>query len=74
MVVTSPKSRQRCNYLYTFQIHAELRAGFRSGKLKSIAYRKYQILQLGYLIKDNAKRISEALTADLGRPDFENQL
>ncbi|KAF7426026.1 hypothetical protein PC9H_008391 [Pleurotus ostreatus] len=54
------------------KIHAELRSGFYSGKLKSIAYRKYQILQLGYLLQDNAQRIDEALTADLGRPSVEN--
>lgn len=56
------------------QIHAELRAGFQTGKLKSIAYRKYQILQLAYLIKDNAKRFEEAFAADLGRPPLESEL
>ncbi|KAG6872490.1 hypothetical protein C0995_009352 [Termitomyces sp. Mi166 len=53
------------------QIHAQLRAGFKAGKLKSIAYRKYQLLQLAYLIKDNKKRLEEALNADLGRPALE---
>ncbi|KAK7467379.1 Hexadecenal dehydrogenase [Stygiomarasmius scandens] len=54
------------------KIHAELKAGFYSGKLKSIAYRKYQILQLAYLIKDNAKRFEEAFASDLGRPPLES--
>jgi aldehyde dehydrogenase (NAD+) len=51
--------------------HRELRKGFESGKLKSIAYRKYQLLQLGYLVQDNAKRFEEALASDLGRPALE---
>ncbi|KAF8226652.1 NAD-aldehyde dehydrogenase [Tricholoma matsutake] len=51
--------------------YAALRAGFKSGKLKSVAYRKYQLLQLAYLIRDNEKRFVEALTSDLGRPTFE---
>lgn len=57
-----------------FQIHADLRGGFRSGKLKSIAYRKYQLLQLGYLVKDNIQRFRDALAADLGRPEQESDL
>lgn len=53
------------------RIHAELRTGFQSGKLKPIAYRKYQLLQLAYLVKDNSKRLEEALVKDLGRPPLE---
>ncbi|GLB42204.1 putative aldehyde dehydrogenase family protein [Lyophyllum shimeji] len=53
------------------KIHAELRTGFQSGKLKPIAYRKYQLLQLAYLVKDNSKRLEEALAKDLGRPPLE---
>ncbi|KAG6897002.1 hypothetical protein C0992_004713, partial [Termitomyces sp. T32_za158] len=53
------------------KIHAQLRASFKTGKLRSIAYRKYQLLQLAYLIKDNKKRFEEALNADLGRPAIE---
>jgi len=53
------------------KLHATLRAGHNSGKLRSIEYRKYQLLQLAYLVKDNAKRFEEALTADLGRPVLE---
>ena len=55
------------------QIHTELKNGFNSGKLKSIAYRKYQLLQLAYMIKDNSERLQEALMADLGRPALEAQ-
>ncbi|KZT24852.1 NAD-aldehyde dehydrogenase [Neolentinus lepideus HHB14362 ss-1] len=52
-------------------IHAALDKGFRSGKTKSIAYRKQQLLNLGYLLKDNAERLQEAFAADLGRPHLE---
>jgi len=51
--------------------YAALRAGFKSGKLRSLAYRKYQLLQLLYLVRDNDKRFAEALTSDLGRPELE---
>ncbi|KAJ7074072.1 NAD-aldehyde dehydrogenase [Mycena amicta] len=54
------------------QIHAELNAGFKSGKTKSIAYRKYQLLQLAYLVQDNAKALEETLAKDLGRPPLES--
>ncbi|KAF8888613.1 NAD-aldehyde dehydrogenase [Infundibulicybe gibba] len=53
------------------KLHGDLKAGFRSGKFKSLAYRKYQLLQLAYLIKDNEKRFESALASDLGRPSFE---
>ncbi|KAF8069067.1 NAD-aldehyde dehydrogenase [Lyophyllum atratum] len=53
------------------KIHAELRTGFQIGKLKSIPYRKYQLLQLAYLVKDNSERLEEALATDLGRPPLE---
>jgi len=56
------------------KIQAELRAGFQSGKLKSIAYRKYQLLQLGYLVKDNTKRFEDAMALDLGRPALEGHM
>ncbi|KAF8221246.1 NAD-aldehyde dehydrogenase [Tricholoma matsutake] len=52
--------------------YAALRAGFNSGKFKSIAYRKYQLLQLAYLIRDNEKRFVEALASDLGKPALES--
>ncbi|KAJ6531227.1 aldehyde dehydrogenase [Mycena capillaripes] len=54
------------------RIHAELRAGFNAGKTKSIAYRKYQLLQLAYLIQDNAKAFEDALAQDLGRHKLES--
>jgi aldehyde dehydrogenase (NAD+)/aldehyde dehydrogenase (NAD(P)+) len=52
-------------------ILSELRQGFLSGKLRPIAYRKYQILQLAYLLQDNSQRFQDALAADLGRPPLE---
>jgi aldehyde dehydrogenase (NAD+) len=56
------------------QIHASLRAGFKSGKLTSIAYRKYQLIQLVYFLKDNMSRFEEALKKDMGRPVLESRL
>ncbi|KAF9471948.1 NAD-aldehyde dehydrogenase [Pholiota conissans] len=54
-------------------IRNELRAGFASGKLQSIPYRKYQITQLIYLVKDNMTRFEEALKKDLNRPVLESR-
>ncbi|EIW78299.1 NAD-dependent aldehyde dehydrogenase [Coniophora puteana RWD-64-598 SS2] len=53
------------------QMHAALRAGFRSGKMKSIAARRTQLTQLGYLVQDNMERFKEAFAADLGRHPME---
>ncbi|KAG7090418.1 hypothetical protein E1B28_009537 [Marasmius oreades] len=54
------------------KIYDELRAGFQSGKTKSIEYRKYLLVQLMYMVKDNAERFENALKEDLGRPPFES--
>ncbi|KAJ7940200.1 NAD-aldehyde dehydrogenase [Mycena leptocephala] len=56
------------------KIHAELQAGFNTGKTRSVAFRKYQLLQLAYLIKDNAKNFEDALAQDLGRHKLESSL
>ncbi|KAL0568278.1 Hexadecenal dehydrogenase [Marasmius crinis-equi] len=56
------------------KIHDELKGTFRSGKTKSIAYRKYLLVQLMYLLHDNVGRFEDALKADLGRPPLESQL
>jgi aldehyde dehydrogenase (NAD+) len=42
--------------------------------MKSIAYRKYQLLQLGYMLKDNLDRWYEAAASDLGRPPIETDM
>jgi aldehyde dehydrogenase (NAD+) len=42
--------------------------------MKSIAYRKYQLLQLGYMLKDNLDRWYEAAALDLGRPSMETDM
>lgn len=51
-----------------------LRNGFKSGKLRSLEYRKYQILQLIYMIKENSERFDQALIDDTGRPVNETRL
>ncbi|PPQ80870.1 hypothetical protein CVT25_001879 [Psilocybe cyanescens] len=56
------------------KIRDSLRAGFASGKLRSNEYRKYQITQLIYLVKDNMTRFEEALFKDLGRPALEARM
>lgn len=56
------------------QIRDELRAGFASGKLKSIEYRKYQLKQLAYLLKDNLERFQDAMEKDFTRPVLESRL
>ncbi|TFK87170.1 aldehyde dehydrogenase [Polyporus arcularius HHB13444] len=56
------------------KIHATAREAFASGRTKSIAFRKAQIAQVGYLLKDNEQRIKDALKSDLGRPYLETEL
>ncbi|KAH9903141.1 NAD-dependent aldehyde dehydrogenase [Cubamyces lactineus] len=53
------------------KIHQHAREAFLSGKTRSIAFRKAQIAQVGYLLKDNEQRIKEALRRDLNRPELE---
>jgi acyl-CoA reductase-like NAD-dependent aldehyde dehydrogenase len=60
--------------MYLTQIHARLRAGFASRKLRSIEFRKAQLSQLAYLISDNKEAIARALKQDLGRPEFETDV
>ncbi|OSC99243.1 NAD-aldehyde dehydrogenase [Trametes coccinea BRFM310] len=51
-----------------YKIHERTRQAYRSGRAKSIAFRKQQIAQVGYIIKDNEDRFIEASKRDLGRP------
>lgn len=57
-----------------FQVYSALQKSFQSGKTKPIAFRKVQILQLAYLLKDNYERFKEAFAIDLGRPALEASL
>ncbi|KAH9902361.1 aldehyde dehydrogenase [Cubamyces lactineus] len=54
-------------------IHDTANHAFLSGKTKSLAFRKRQIAQVGYLVKDNEQRFKDALKADLGRPFLETE-
>ncbi|KAI0727112.1 aldehyde dehydrogenase [Fomitopsis betulina] len=56
------------------QIHEGLRQVFRSGKTKSIPFRKQQLLNLCYLVEENWERFKDALQSDLNRPRDEAQL
>ncbi|OSC99242.1 NAD-aldehyde dehydrogenase [Trametes coccinea BRFM310] len=53
------------------KIHQRARDAYRSGKAKSIAFRKDQIAQVGYMLRDNEERFIEAAKRDLGRPPQE---
>ncbi|KAI0634451.1 aldehyde dehydrogenase [Trametes polyzona] len=55
------------------KIHSRARQAYRLGKAKSIAFRKEQISQVGYLLKDNEERFVDALKHDLGRPSQETK-
>ncbi|KAF9051962.1 NAD-aldehyde dehydrogenase [Panaeolus papilionaceus] len=54
-------------------IRNELRAGFASEKMKPIAYRKYQLQKLMYMVKDNMSKFEETLKSDLNRPVLESR-
>ncbi|RDX42382.1 aldehyde dehydrogenase [Lentinus brumalis] len=56
------------------EVHECARRAFESHKAAPVAFRKAQIAQIGYLIKDNEKRLIEALQFDLGRPALETEL
>ncbi|PBK85531.1 NAD-aldehyde dehydrogenase [Armillaria gallica] len=56
------------------RIRDELQRGFGSGKLKSVAFRREQLLALAYLLQENQARFQEAMQRDLGRPPLETSL
>lgn len=49
----------------------EARATFATGKTRDLAWRKAQLKQVAKMIEENTDAITEALKADLRRPDFE---
>ena len=72
--VSSPLLASKLSNIRHSQIYDELKAGFASGKSRAIAYRKYQLAQLMYLLSDNLTRWDNALNLDLGRPLLECRL
>ncbi|KAN0064202.1 hypothetical protein ACQY0O_003369 [Thecaphora frezii] len=54
------------------KIVAELRSNFLTGKTRSIEYRKNQLKQLAFMLKDNADAFVESIRKDLGRSKFES--
>lgn len=51
--------------------YTTLQATFASGKTKEIAWRKWQLKQIWWLVDDNEALIREALTKDMNRHPFE---
>ncbi|KAH9933554.1 aldehyde dehydrogenase [Epithele typhae] len=56
------------------KIHARARAAFRAGRTKDVAFRKAQIAQVGYMLKDNEEAVIAAMKHDLGRPPLESEM
>ncbi|GAB7354595.1 hypothetical protein MBLNU459_g5037t2 [Dothideomycetes sp. NU459] len=54
------------------QIYSTLNATFKSGKTKSLAWRKWQLKQLWWMVEDNEDAIVQALSSDLNRHKFES--
>lgn len=50
----------------------ELRTAFLTGKTRSIEYRKNQLKQLAFMLKDHQEDFVESLRKDLGRARFES--
>ncbi|PFH47735.1 hypothetical protein AMATHDRAFT_67022 [Amanita thiersii Skay4041] len=55
-------------------IRDELRATFRSGRTRSLEWRRHQLLQLARMAKENGDALAAAVNADLGRPKLETFL
>lgn len=53
------------------QINEGLRKTFLTGKTRDLEYRKNQVKQLCFLLKDNQEALVEAIQKDLGRPKME---
>ncbi|KAL4931422.1 aldehyde dehydrogenase family protein [Aspergillus undulatus] len=51
--------------------YTTLRTTFRSGKTKEIAWRKWQLKQIWWMVEDNESLIQEALKKDMNRHPFE---
>ena len=56
------------------QILETARHTFLSDRARSVEFRKEQIAQVGYLLRDNEDRFKEALKLDLGRHAVETEL
>lgn len=54
------------------QIYRELSSGFRSGKTRSIEFRKNELIKFAYMMRDNKDRIIDALFEDQGKLKHES--
>lgn len=55
-------------------VHKTLKDTFRSGKLRSISFRRAQLAQLAYLLQDNYEAFQHALFQDFGKHPLEANL
>ncbi|CAI7654813.1 unnamed protein product [Penicillium glandicola] len=55
-------------------IHSTLTSTFRTGQTKDIAWRKWQLKQLWWLVEDNEQAILDAIKDDLNRSEVESYL
>ncbi|KAJ5941995.1 hypothetical protein N7516_002163 [Penicillium verrucosum] len=54
--------------------HSTLASTFQTGRTKDIAWRKWQLKQLWWLVEDNEQAILDAIKADLNRSEVESYL
>lgn len=54
--------------------HSTLASTFQTGRTKDIAWRKWQLKQLWWLVEDNEQAILDAIKADLNRSQVESYL
>lgn len=64
MAYTTPKQLENA--------YTTLHRTFKTGKTKSLAWRKWQLKQLFWMVADNEEAIAKALKADLNRHEFES--
>jgi aldehyde dehydrogenase (NAD+) len=54
------------------KVYTTVNATFKTGKTKSLAWRKWQLKQIWWMMEDNEDKWIEALQKDLNRDRFES--
>ncbi|KAL4245409.1 Aldehyde dehydrogenase [Abortiporus biennis] len=55
------------------KIYDEFKKSFATGKTRPVDFRKQQLINLGYMLKENMERLCQALYKDLGRHPTESE-